>query len=494
VKGKIRQRAAGLIKRLEEGLEGELQSRLADLETRIRAELAPYRRAVDDELDPVTYQFFTSQNVTLDESVCYYRIRPHRGVSHVTPQSSPLQRPVSVVSGGAGGAVAEDEGTGAAGAGGVGSGGVGVVVTPVEDTSASTRRPRPASPPGFPSVPEFPPHSSLRLVAAEPWGVPAGGTGGTGGVGGGGAGSGGAGAKDIGTVAPTPCIVRFLTREQHLFRLEREEWGRFERARQQQQQEQSQTHCQERIEEEPQPQQERVEEESQPQQERAEEGSRLWQQVQLQLQQERVEEELRLQHQMHLQSQQERVPLQQTPEEVEQQRQRDLPDPAPARLVRGPLPSPHVPLVESLSSSPWTRRSPLDCAVPPEPRRSCYRADEPFHLVLCSRVPPPPILPQPSESSLTVFHDPLSDYLRASRPVVSRVLFTLVTHLSGPRCLSQLLLPLSLALPLPTALTTPLTCLVSLRHLCAMLLALKGDPGPLDIMIPRTHAEAVSGP
>ncbi|CAI5982086.1 unnamed protein product [Closterium sp. NIES-64] len=50
VKGKIRQRAAGLIKRLEEGLEGELQSRLADLETRIRAELAPYRRAVDDEL------------------------------------------------------------------------------------------------------------------------------------------------------------------------------------------------------------------------------------------------------------------------------------------------------------------------------------------------------------------------------------------------------------------------------------------------------------
>ncbi|CAI5465876.1 unnamed protein product [Closterium sp. Yama58-4] len=50
VKGKIRQRAAGLIKRLEEGLEGELQSRLADLESRIRAELAPYRCAVDDEL------------------------------------------------------------------------------------------------------------------------------------------------------------------------------------------------------------------------------------------------------------------------------------------------------------------------------------------------------------------------------------------------------------------------------------------------------------
>ncbi|GJP70481.1 hypothetical protein CLOP_g1417 [Closterium sp. NIES-67] len=50
VKGKIRQRAAGLIKRLEAGLEGELQAKLGDLEARIRAELAPYRQAVDDEL------------------------------------------------------------------------------------------------------------------------------------------------------------------------------------------------------------------------------------------------------------------------------------------------------------------------------------------------------------------------------------------------------------------------------------------------------------
>ncbi|CAI5488564.1 unnamed protein product [Closterium sp. Naga37s-1] len=174
--------------------------------------------------DPVTYQFFASQDVTFDESVCYYRSRPHRGteaffpplfltlepppvasvapppsrpapsgVSHVTPQSSPPQRPVPVMSGGAGRAVAEGEGTGAARAGGVGSWGAGVVgveVTPVEDTAASSRRPRPASPPGFPSVPQFPPRSSLRPVAAELGGVPAGGTGGPGGVGGGGAGFG----------------------------------------------------------------------------------------------------------------------------------------------------------------------------------------------------------------------------------------------------------------------------------------------------------------
>ncbi|CAI7837517.1 unnamed protein product [Closterium sp. NIES-53] len=109
---------------------------------------------------------------TFNESVCYYRSRPHRG-----------------------GADAEGEGT--AGAGGVDSGGtgaVGVEVTPLEDTAASSRRPRPASPPGFPSVPQFPPRSSLRPVAAEPGGVPTRGSGGPRGVSGGGAGSRGAGA------------------------------------------------------------------------------------------------------------------------------------------------------------------------------------------------------------------------------------------------------------------------------------------------------------
>ncbi|CAI7884277.1 unnamed protein product [Closterium sp. NIES-53] len=153
--------------------------------------------------DPNTYQFFASQDVTFDESVCYYRTRPHRGVSHVTPQSPPTQRAVPVVSGGAGGTVAEGEGTGAAGAGGVGSrgaGGVDVEVTPVEDTALSTRQPRPASPSGFPSVPQFPPR-----------------------VGGGGAGSGGAEVGGPGTVAPTPRSVCFLTREQRLLQLEREE-------------------------------------------------------------------------------------------------------------------------------------------------------------------------------------------------------------------------------------------------------------------------------
>ncbi|CAI7888074.1 unnamed protein product [Closterium sp. NIES-53] len=104
--------------------------------------------------------------------------------------------------------------------------------------------------------------------------------------------------------------------------------------------------------------------------------------------------------------------------EAEQQRLRDLPDPAPARLVRGPLPSPPVPPFGSLSTSSWTRRYPFYRAVSPEPRRSRYREDGPFHLVLRSCVTPPPVLPQPLESYLTKLHDPLSDYLRASCPVI----------------------------------------------------------------------------
>ncbi|CAI7857477.1 unnamed protein product [Closterium sp. NIES-54] len=136
------------------------------------------------------------------------------GVLHVTPQSSPPQRPVPVMSGGAGGALAEGEGAAAAEDGGVGyggAGGVGVEVNPVEDTLSSTQRPHPTSPPGFPSILQFPPCSSLRLVAAKARGVLVGGTGNLGGVDGGGAGSWGAGAGGTGTVAPTLRTIRFLT-------------------------------------------------------------------------------------------------------------------------------------------------------------------------------------------------------------------------------------------------------------------------------------------
>ncbi|CAI7807118.1 unnamed protein product [Closterium sp. NIES-53] len=173
----------------------------------------------------------------------------------------------------------------------------------------------------------------------------------------------------------------------------------------------------------------------------------------------------------------------------------------------------------------WTRRSPLSRDLSPEPRRSCYRADGPFHLVLRSRVPPLPVLPQPSESSLTVLYDPLSDYLRASHPVVSRVLFALVTHPTAPLlCVSTLVTTvagfasshrLDYASHLVSGIARspsiggvpvfPLENLedrqfelgflaVAVPYLCAMLLAPEGDPNTIDIPIPRNHAEEISGP
>ncbi|CAI7801479.1 unnamed protein product [Closterium sp. NIES-54] len=120
--------------------------------------------------DPVTHQFFASQDVTFDELVSYYKSRPHQGFEAFSPPlfltlkpppvtpSSPPQRLVPVVSGGAGGTVVEGEGTGAAGARRASSGGargVRVETTPEEDTAVLTQRPRPASPLGFPSVPRF---------------------------------------------------------------------------------------------------------------------------------------------------------------------------------------------------------------------------------------------------------------------------------------------------------------------------------------------------
>ncbi|CAI7866096.1 unnamed protein product, partial [Closterium sp. NIES-53] len=457
-------------------------------------------------------------------------------VSHVTPQSSPPQRPVTIVSGGVGGAVAEVEGTGAAGACGVGSGGeggVGVEFTPVEDMAALTQRPRPTSPPGFSSVPQFPPRTSLRSVAAEPGGIPAGGTGGTGGVGTGAAGSGDTGAGGTGTMAPSPRTVHFLTREQRLIRLETEEWEQFESARQQQQQKEEQSY---RSRREKRRGHDCIAGAVTPA--AGESGGGVTtttpSAVAVIKGEDRAgvppapagavppaagESRGGVMAAAGEGSAGVPVPSQQTPEEAEQQRQRDLPDPARARLVCDPLPSPPVRPVQSLSSSPWTPHSPLGRAV------SRYHADGPFHLVLRSRVPPPPVLPHPSESSLTVLHEPLSDYLRASRPIVSRVLSALVTHPSAP-LLSVLALVTTVAgfasshrldyaahLVSGTARSTssggapffPLEFLedkpfeigflaAGVPHLCAMLLALEGDPDALDIPIPRTHAEAVSRP
>ncbi|CAI7876086.1 unnamed protein product, partial [Closterium sp. NIES-53] len=148
----------------------------------------------------------------------------------VTPVAPPPSRPAP-----SRGAVAKGEGTGATRARGTNFGGAGGVreeANPEEDTAVSTQRPRPASSPSFPSVPQFPPRSPSRPVGAEPRSVPVEDTGVPGGVFGGVSSFGGARAGGTSTATPTPCTVRFLTRVQHLDRLEREEWEWFERARQ----------------------------------------------------------------------------------------------------------------------------------------------------------------------------------------------------------------------------------------------------------------------
>ncbi|CAI7739356.1 unnamed protein product [Closterium sp. NIES-54] len=127
-------------------------------------------------------------------------------------------------------------------------------------------------------------------------------------------------------------------------------------------------------------------------------------------------------------------------------------------------------------------------------------------------------------SSLTVLHDPLSDYLRASRPVVSRVLSALVTHSTAPlSSVSALVTTVagfasSLRLDYAAHLVSgpahspssrgapvfPLEVLedrhfelgflaAAVPHLCAMVLAPEGDLDTLNIPISRTHAEALSG-
>ncbi|CAI7889617.1 unnamed protein product [Closterium sp. NIES-53] len=508
--------------------------------------------------NPATHQLFASQDVTFVESVSYYRIRPHRGSEafapplFLTPEpppppppspvppvapSSPPQRHVLVVSGGADGATAEGGGSRAARLGGAGSGvaeGVRLETFPVEDTIVLTRRSSPTSPLGFPSVPQFPPRSTLRPLAAEPGGVPAGGTGDTGGVVVGGSGSGGAGAVDTGTTTPTLRTLRFLTRMQRLDQLEREERERFERARQQQQQ--SQLEHQERVEEESQPHQERVEEEggvtaivgeSRGGFTTAAAGA-----VAAAEGESRGGVTTAAAGAVAATAGESRAGVPPTAEgavaTAPGEDKAGVPAAAGgvvAAMARESRGGATGAAVGSLSLSQWTRRSPLSRALSPEPRRSRYRADGLFHLILLSCVPPPLVLPNPPESSLTVFHDPLSDYLRASCPIVSPVLSALVTHSTAPPLsVSALVTTVSVFafshrldyaahLVSGTARSqssggTPVLPLKVLEdgqldigflvavvpHPCAMLLAPEGDPDALNIPIPRNHTEAVSGP
>ncbi|CAI7769066.1 unnamed protein product [Closterium sp. NIES-53] len=335
-----------------------------------------------------------------------------------------------VVLGGAGGAVAEGEGIGVVEAGGVGSGGVGgvgVEFTPVEDTTASS-------------------------------------TGGPGGVGGGGADSGGAGAGGTGTMAPTPRTLRFLTCEQRLLRLEREEHERGGVTA-------------------------------------AAGESRGGFMTTVAGAVAAVAGESRGGVTVALGQGRAKFP------------------PAAAGAVTEksgesggvPLAAAGAAVAAAQEGRGGAKRGAAGAGVSLELHRSRYHADGLFHLVLRSRVPPPPVLPQPPKSPLTVLHDPLFDYLRASHPVVSCLLSALVSTLITTVACFASSHHLEYAAHLVSgparssssggAPVFPLEVLedrqfelgffaAAVPHLCTMLLAPEGDPDALDVPIPRNHAEA----
>ncbi|CAI7758488.1 unnamed protein product [Closterium sp. NIES-54] len=471
--------------------------------------------------DPVTCGFFASQNVTFDESVCYYKSRPFRAPPpplRVLPRqmcrTSLRSRPPRSVQSPSCLGVREVQlrrvRVRGLQVGSKGAGVVGVEVTPVEDTTASSRRPRPASPPGFPSVPQFPPHSSLRPVAVEPGGVPVGGTGGPGGVGGGGAGSGVARAGGTGIVGTAAAVAAAGESRGGVTAAAGEGRGGVMAA--------------------------------------TGEG--------------RAGVPPAAAGAVTDIAGESRGAVTAAPEEG-----RIGVPPATAGAVTDPAGESRggVTAAEGSAEVPVAAAGAAAVAAgegrggatgaaagastvvvdargggaaatattrPPRPS-TCTLCSwsptvpsyGPFHLVLPSRVPPPPILPQPPESSLTVLHDPLSDYLRASRPVVSRVLSALVTHPTSPlSSVSALISTVAgfasshrldyaahvVSGPARSPSTGgepvfPLEVLedrqfelgflaAAVPHLCAMLLAPEGDPDALDIPIPRTHAEAVLGP
>ncbi|CAI5946085.1 unnamed protein product [Closterium sp. NIES-64] len=163
----------------------------------------------------------------------------------------------------------------------------------------------------------------------------------------------------------------------------------------------------------------------------------------------------------------------------------------------------------------------------------------------CSRQRPPPVpgthrmslrpstaplrapLPSPPESSLPALADPESDSLRAASPTVTRLLATVVTDPSFESTAASALvtelvdfaarcrLDYAASLVAESASVCPpsvggecalgtdvledsqeeLQCLAAASpHLASVLLAPEGDPDALDIPTPRSYAEAVEGP
>ncbi|CAI7853643.1 unnamed protein product [Closterium sp. NIES-53] len=267
-----------------------------------------------------------------------------------------------------------------------------------------------------------------------------------------------------------------------------------------------------------------------------------------QLQLEREERELERQHLelKRLEEQQQQQPEQEQPQQQQQHQQQPppppvsglrtlgLPSPSPpspsSPLVSGPplpppdpsptvFPPPLPPLSPPLSHTWPLRRSPQARPSSPVPFTDLRTA------LFCSSPPrlSPSVFPSPSESALTSsLSIPITDYYRTYRLVLSRVLASLitdpraslssvstltaaVTEFASTRCLDYAtsLVAAPPTSPLAIGGESALGCdaledrqfeleflATASPHLCAMLLALEGDPDALDIPTPRTYAEA----
>ncbi|CAI7781773.1 unnamed protein product [Closterium sp. NIES-54] len=176
-----------------------------------------------------------------------------------------------------------------------------------------------------------------------------------------------------------------------------------------------------------------------------------------------------------------------------------------------PAPSPYTGPTGGLAG----RREPESRpASPVRAARTCRRAPRPRPLVVPgthqmalrpSTTPMRVPLPSPPESSLPVLVDPESDSLRAASPTVTRLLATVVTDPSfestAASALSESVCPPSVGGE--CALSTDVLedrqeefqCFAAaFPHLVSTLLAPEGDPDAPDIPTPRSYAEAIEGP
>ncbi|CAI7884578.1 unnamed protein product [Closterium sp. NIES-53] len=186
-----------------------------------------------------------------------------------------------------------------------------------------------------------------------------------------------------------------------------------------------------------------------------------------------------------------------------------LPSSSPARSQSPPAFGPTFPPPDD-SSAVWSSpRSPSPPLVVPHYRvRPCPLRAYPLspvtdlHTALLSsslhRSSPESVLPSPPPSSLPVSPTPISDYYRAARPIVSRVLATLATDSRfSPSSVSALTAAVAeFAATSRLDFTMHVVPAQTSRPLSVggeFALGCDGDPGALDIPTPCTYREAVPG-